>query len=88
VNATLGPQVAGRKLVKLGGNLKFLALATECTNGRDPVSLIATGNIPLVEELGAGSVKIEGVECIYTDSLGIEQSPKVEVCRSRRCAAS
>jgi hypothetical protein len=78
VTATLGPQVQGKKLVKLGGNLKFLSLASECTNGRDPISLVATGSIPLVEELGAGSVKIEGVNCIYTDSLAIEQSPKVE----------
>ena len=78
VGATLGPEVQGKKLVKLAGNLKGLALATECRNGKDPISLVATGSIPLVEELGAGSVKIEGVNCIYTDSLAIEQSPKVE----------
>jgi len=78
VGATLGPELEGKKLVKLGGNFKGLAQATECTNGDDPVAFVATGSIPLVEEHQAGSVKIEGVNCIYTDSLAIEQSPKVE----------
>jgi Tol biopolymer transport system component len=78
VGATFGPQVKGKKLVKLSGTLKNLALATECANGEDPIALVASGSIPVVEELGAGSVKIEGVNCIYTASLAIEQSPKVE----------
>jgi hypothetical protein len=78
VDATLGPEVKGKKLVKLGGNLKNLSLATECTRGEDPIALVGRGSIPLVEEVGAGSVKIETVNCMYTNSLAIEQSPKVE----------
>jgi Tol biopolymer transport system component len=79
VGATLGPEVQGKKLVKLTGNLRGFALAEgDCKNGKDPISLVATGSIPLVEELNAGAVKIEGVNCIYTDSLAMEQSPKIE----------
>ena len=46
VGATLGPEIEGKKLVKLGGNLKGLAAATECRNGDDPISVVATGSIP------------------------------------------
>ena len=78
-DATLGPQVRGKKLVKLAGELKNLVPAPECANGKDPIARWASRLDPAGRRVvGAGSVKIDSVNCIYTGSLAIEQSARVE----------
>ncbi len=78
VDGTFGPQVRGKKLASFGGNFKLFALATDCTGGQDPIALGFTAAIPVVEELGAGSIKYEGLNCLYTTSLAFEQTGKID----------
>jgi len=78
VDGTFGPEVGGKKLASFGGSLKFFTLATDCTGGQDPVSLGFTASVPVVEDLGVGSVKYEGLNCLYTTSLAFEQTGKID----------
>jgi hypothetical protein len=78
VDGTFGPQVRGKKLASFGGNFKLFALATDCTSGQDPIALGFTAAIPVVEELGAGSITYEGLNCLYTTSLAFEQTGKID----------
>lgn len=78
VDGTFGPQVRDKKLASFGGSLKFFTLATDCTGGQDPVSLGFTASVPVVEDLGVGSVKYEGLNCLYTTSLAFEQTGKID----------
>lgn len=77
-DVTWGPSVQGKKLVKATGDLRAFALAPECTNGIDPGAFVGTGSVPLLAELGIGSMKIEGLFCQYATSIGWEGSAKVE----------
>lgn len=78
VDGSFGPQVRGKKLASFGGYFKLFALATDCSNGQDPVALGFTASIPVVEDLQAGSIKYEGLNCLYTTSLAFEQTGKID----------
>jgi hypothetical protein len=78
VDGTFGPQVRGKKLASFGGHFKLFALATDCAGGQDPIALGFTASVPVVEDLGAGSIKYEGLNCLYATSLAFEQTGKID----------
>jgi hypothetical protein len=52
-------------LFKLTGNVKGLALATDCSNGANPFEFVGTTNAPELEERKIGQLKAQVLMCAY-----------------------
>ena len=79
IEATLGPAVEGKKLVKVTGNARGGALASGCTSATDPVSLTLAGDLTPLAESGVGAAKIEGTSCLYATSTALQNKLKADL---------
>ncbi len=63
VGATVGPQVAGQKLISLDGTVQGGSLVSDCSAGPDPAKLEAKAKLPALEAVA--DVDITERACIY-----------------------